>query len=615
MEIGANYLADGRCKFTVWAPRCQKVGLQLSQESESRRVEMQQQERGYWTATVASASPNSTYLYQLDDSSTLRPDPASQLQPQGVHGPSQVVDRNALQWTDSSWSGMPLEEFVIYELHVGTFTPEGTLAAIVPRLQSLKELGITAIELMPLAQFPGDRNWGYDGTYPFSVHTAYGGPNGLKQLVDACHQQGLAVVLDVVYNHFGPEGNYSSCYGPYLTDRYRTPWGSALDFDGPNSDGIRNFFIQNALFWLREYRIDALRLDAIHAIYDFSAKHFLAELAEAVDTFEEQSHRQVHLIAESDLNDTRIIRPADIGGYGIDAQWSDDFHHALHALLTGEQQGYYQDFGQLCDFEKAWRASFVYDWKYSHYRQRYHGSDASDRPTYQFAICAQNHDQVGNRMLGERLARLVSFEAIKLSAAATLLSPYIPLLFMGEEYGETAPFRYFVSHTDPELVEAVRQGRKAEFAHWRNANEMPDPQSIHTFEQSKLDWDMQFRGKHAVLRQFYRELLQIRRHNPALRQFDRACQEVSSLKTEGILLFRRWQANSQILGVMNFGDRKTTIAPVTAANQWTKRLDSADMKWEGPGNAAPSVLQQNEAFEIQALSAILYEKSTLTRAS
>ena len=608
MEIGASYSLDGRCKFAVWAPLCQNVCLHLLDGNETRPFEMQRQARSYWTAIVESVSPNSKYLYQLDESKTLRPDPASQLQTQGVHGPSQIVNHHAFRWTNASWSGIPLENFVIYELHVGTFTPEGTFDAIVPRLQSLKELGITAIELMPVGQFPGDRNWGYDGTYPFSVHTAYGGPNGLKHLVDACHQQGLAVVLDVVYNHFGPEGNYSGCYGPYLTDRYRTPWGTAVNFDGPNSDGVRNFFIQNALFWLREYRIDALRLDAVHAIYDFSAKHFLAELAEAVEYFKHKHNRQVHLIAESDLNDVRIIRPSTTGGYGIDAQWSDDFHHSLHSLLTGEKQGYYDDFGQLSDLEEAWRASFVYDWKYSNHRQHYHGSDASKHPPYQFVVCAQNHDQVGNRMLGERLSQLVPFEAIKVSAAATLLSPYIPLLFMGEEYGETAPFLYFVSHIDPELVEAVRRGRKAEFAHWPNSDEMPDPQSIHTFEQSKLNWKLQSHGQHAVLRQFYRELLGLRQTVPAIRQLDRTCQKVSSIESKGILLFQQWHANSQVLGAMNFSEDKTTLSPMLAEGRWVKRLDSADKKWKGPGDIALNIIEQNQTLEIQGMSAILYER-------
>ncbi len=481
MRLGAYYLGDRRCEFTVWAPNAETVSLQIL-TPQPRTIPMQQKEWGYWQVTADEIEPGTRYLYQLNGGET-RPDPASYAQPEGVHGPSQVIDQHFV-WNDQGWSGVPLDNMIIYELHVGTFTPEGTFEAIIPRLPDLRELGITAIEIMPIAQFPGSqpagegsayRNWGYDGVYPFAVQNSYGGPQGLKKLVEACHKEGIAVVLDVVYNHFGPEGNYMSHFGPYFTETYRTPWGSAINFDDAHSPDVRSFFIQNALHWLQDYHIDALRLDAIQAIYDLGAKHFLEELAENVAELSQQDGRRRYLIAESDLNNPRIIRSPDKGGYGLDAQWSDDFHHALHALLTGSDIGYYQDFGTCEHLAKAYRDTFVYDWKYSPHRQRFHGSSALDCPLTQFVVCIQNHDQIGNQMLGERLFQLISFESLKLAAGAVLLSPYIPLLFMGEEYGEEAPFTYFVSHSDPELIQAVRKGRKQEFEAFHYDGEPPIP--------------------------------------------------------------------------------------------------------------------------------------------
>ncbi|HEY9749003.1 MAG TPA: malto-oligosyltrehalose trehalohydrolase, partial [Allocoleopsis sp.] len=371
MRLGAQYLGNGQCEFILWAPTATTVSLQLLSPKQ-QQIAMEQQEGGYWRVLVPNVEPGTLYQYQVDDGEP-RPDPASNLQPQGVHGPSQVV-AHQFGWSDRNWDSVPLEAMIIYELHVGTFTQEGTFEAAISRLADLKDLGINAIEIMPVAQFPGDRNWGYDGVYPFAVQDSYGGPEGLKKLVDACHQQGLAVVLDVVYNHFGPEGNYLSCFGPYFTNTYRTPWGSAINFDDTYSPGVRNYFIENALYWLRDYHIDALRLDAVHAIYDLGAKHFLQELGENVATLSEQVGRKLYLIAESDLNDPRVIRPVEQGGHGLDAQWSDDFHHALHALVSSDRQGYYQDFGECEQLAKAYRDTFVYDWKYSPHRHRFHGN-------------------------------------------------------------------------------------------------------------------------------------------------------------------------------------------------------------------------------------------------
>src|SRR6185503_2081252 len=402
-------------------------------------------------------------------------------------------------WQDQTWKGLPLPDYLIYELHVGTFTAEGTFDAAISYLDGLRELGITAIELMPVAQFPGNRNWGYDGVYPYAVQNSYGGPLALKRLVQACHERGLAAILDVVYNHLGREGNYLRELGHYFTDRYRTPWGDAVNFDGPHSDEVRRFFIENALYWITEFHFDALHLDAAHPIFEHSARPFLAELSEAVHRRGEELHRLVYLIPEISMNDVRLILPRQQGGCGCDAQWNDDFHHSLHTLLTGERTGYYQDFGRIEHLVKSLREGFVYTGQDSQYRQRRHGNSARAVPSRRFVICCQNHDQVGNRQLGERLSQLVSFEDLKLAAAVVLLSPCIPLLFMGEEYGETAPFLYFISHSDPDLIEAVRQGRRAEFAAFDWRGEVPDPQDEATFLSAKLRHELRESGQNKML--------------------------------------------------------------------------------------------------------------------
>ena len=463
------------CGFTVWAPLLEKVSVEIVKvpsldadaadgspaedtSKQHKLLPMTQDARGYWHAIAPDLPAGTQYLYRLEGSegeSESWPDPASSFQPEGVHGPSEFVDHSAFDWQDDGWQGTELAEYIIYELHVGTFTPEGTFAAVIPRLPDLVSMGITAIEIMPVAQFPGDRNWGYDGVFPFAVQNSYGGPAGLKQLVNACHQHGLSVVLDVVYNHFGPEGNYTGKYGPYTTDHYRTPWGNAINFDDAYSDGVRHYFVQNVLSWLRDYHMDALRLDAVHAIYDFGARHILQAIAEATAHFVKDRPYPAYLIAESDLNDPRLVRSIEQGGYQLNAQWSDDFHHALHTRLTGEIVGYYSDFTSLETLAAAIKNRFAYAGQYSPFRRREHGSSALDLPSDRFVVCSQNHDQVGNRMMGDRFSTLISFEGQKLAAGITLLSPYIPLLFMGEEYGENAPFLYFVDHGEKELIEAV----------------------------------------------------------------------------------------------------------------------------------------------------------------
>jgi maltooligosyltrehalose trehalohydrolase len=610
VKIGSNYLGEGRCEFSVWAPSHEEVAVQIV-SPENRLIPMQKDEQGYFKVLAEGIDPGMLYFYKIagDD----RPDPASQYQPKDVHGPSEVVDHTRMNWTDTGWSGIPLEEMIIYELHVGTFTPEGTFEAIIPRLGELREFGVNAIEIMPVAQFPGDRNWGYDGAYTYAVQHSYGGPEGLKKLVDAAHREGLSVILDVVYNHFGPEGAYYSLFGPYFTEMYKTPWGMAMNFDDVHSDGVRNYFIENALYWFQNYHFDALRLDAIHAIYDLGAKHILQEMAEKVEVLSHSMGRKLYLIAESDLNDVRVIREKELGGHGMDAQWSDDFHHVLHVLLTGEQRGYYQDFGQVEQLAKAYKDSFVYDWKYAPHRKRYHGSDASDRPGHQFVVCTQNHDQVGNRMLGERLTHLVSFEGLKLAAGALLLSPYIPMLFMGEEYGEDSPFLYFVSHTDQDLVEAVRQGRKREFADFHAEGEFIDPFSLEAFQQSTLKWEKRQEGKHKTLLELYQHLIQLRRTMPALKSLDKQNLEASAVEEDKLLFLRRESSGSQIFCMMNFNDKDVTFQATSSGGIWRKILDSSDSKWMGSGSTMPEKLIREEEVTISPHSFALYELETLAQ--
>lgn len=606
MKIGSNYLGDGRCEFTVWAPYRKEVAVEII-SPEERLIPMEQDEEGYWKVTAEGIKPETLYFYQLDGS-LERPDPASHFQPEGVHGPSQVVDHHRMKWADAGWSGIPLEEMIIYELHVGTFTPEGTFEGIIPRLKELQELGVNAIEIMPIAQFPGNRNWGYDGAYLYGVQNSYGGPEALKHLVDACHQQGIAVILDVVYNHFGPEGNYIGDYGPYYTATYRTPWGNAINFDNVRSDGVRNFFIENALYWFENYHIDALRLDAVHAIYDLGAKHILYDLSERVDTLCEKLGKKLYLIAESDLNDVRIIRDRSLGGHGIDAQWSDDFHHVLHALVTGENAGYYQDFGKGEQLAKAYKETFVYSWNFSQHRQRYHGNDASEFPGHKFVVCIQNHDQVGNRMLGERLTHLVSFDALKLAAGAMLLSPNIPMLFMGEEYGEESPFLYFVSHTDQNLVEAVRTGRREEFKDFHLEGEFQDPFSYVTFFKSKLKWQRRQEGKHKVLWDLYQHLIQLRRTLPALKKLDKQNLEACCNDTGKVVQVRRWTEDNQVFFVLNFSEKEVTFKPVAPSGNWNKILSSADDKWMGSGCLLPEKLADEQELTIRPQSFALFSQ-------
>ena len=589
-ELGANPAPEGGgTRFRVWAPKVQTIAVHIVSGKAASTVTLQPEEKGYFSATVPGVVDGDRYFY-LPGNGPARPDPVSRFQPDGVHEASQVVDPRLFAWQDEAWNGIPLGRYVIYEIHVGTFTKEGTFEAVIPFLDYLVELGVSAVELMPVSQFPGDRGWGYDGVCLFAPQNSYGGPGGLKQLVDACHRKGLAVILDVVYNHFGPEGNHLGDFGHYFTDKYHTPWGRAMNFDGPHSDPVREFFIANAMYWIDEFHMDALRLDAVDWILDQRAQHFLQQIAAEVHRHREKRGRQIFLFAENDTNDMRLINPVHYGGYGIDAQWCDNFHHALRALLTGETTGYYEDFGQFGQMVKAYSDGFVYTGEFSSYRQRCHGGPVGERPTSQFVVFAQNHDQVGNRKCGDRLSAVQPLEKLLLAAGVVLLSPYLPLLFMGEEYGEKTPFHYFVGYTDPVLIEAVRRGKNEEHASGVCEGAIPDPEAEGTFWESKLDLAKPREGEQALILEFYRRLLALRKKLPALQVFNREQMEVTGLVQQKVLVFRREAENSAVLCIFCFSNTQESVTLQLPAGGWEKVLDSSAQHWRGQGEVAPANL-------------------------
>jgi maltooligosyltrehalose trehalohydrolase len=611
MPVGAAQRADGSCEFAVWAPRQKSVKLHLfgspretetdspansGDRSNERYIEMEQNNFGYFRATVENIAPDCRYMYQLNQpengrlNGMERPDPASRFQPEGVHRASEMVDLGNFSWTDHGWKAPALEQSIFYEVHIGTYTPTGTLDALAEQLPKLADLGVTTIELMPVAQFPGARNWGYDGVYPYAVQNTYGGPRALQRFVNAAHAHGLAMALDVVYNHLGPEGNYLSEFGPYFTEKYKTPWGQAINFDGAQSDPVRKFFIDSAINWFENYHIDVLRLDAIHGIFDSSAVHFLAELQERVDDAGTRLGRELILVAESDLNDAKVLFPRERGGYGMKAQWSDDFHHSLHTLLTKENKGYYADFRDAKDLAVVLRDGWLYQGQYSTFRRRRHGNSARGIPRSRFVVCSQNHDQVGNRARGDRLSQLVNFEAQKLAAGVTLLSPFVPLLFMGEEYGETSPFLYFCEHGDEDLIEAVRRGRHAEFVEFGWQNEVPDPQDPATFRNSKLR-SLDHKEPHHTLRRLYQMLVRFRQDNEFGASADWLVIEDDKRK---IVKLIRTRNGKTIAIIFNFGGEVLDGMPKEVSElglqsvpgPWAVALCSSDPKWLGPG--APS---------------------------
>ena len=600
LDLGANVIGQSKTQFRVWCPKARSVSVRVV-DKEKQEVSLTRGEGGYWEGTLSDINNGTQYQYILDNQ-LERPDPASRFQPDGVHGPSQVVDPSRFQWTDQNWRGLPLPSFIIYELHPGTFTSEGTFDAIIRQLPYLRDqVGITAVELMPVAQFPGTRNWGYDGAYLFAPQNSYGGPEGLRRLIDACHAHGLAVIMDVVYNHLGPEGNYINDFGPFFTDVHRNPWGNAINYDGPDSDAVRHFIVSNAVYWVREFHIDALRLDAIHGIFDFSPKHILQEIGEAVHAESAHTGRPLYVIAESDLNDSRVISSPSKGGLGLDAQWSDDFHHSLHSLLTQESRGFYEDFGQLRHLAKAYREHFVYAGEYSAFRKRHHGNSARHFPPSQFVIYSQNHDQIGNRAQGERLSTLIPSEAQKVAQAATILSPNIPLLFMGEEYGETAPFLYFIDHGDPTLVEHVRQGRQRDYASF-GWSEGPDPYEVETFERSRLQMDIANNNTQQTHLSWCRALTNLRTTIPSLgtggKTGDLRVWTHSKAKT--LVLFRKAENGPSVLVILGFNKEPATLTLQKPEGQWDRRLDNQDPQYGGSGkHLAPEQLSLNKSGKTQ----------------
>ena len=605
--MGATLEAGGRCRFVVWSPGAQNLSVHLLPRNNAtdRVVPMQKSVSGYFEALVEGVAAGARYFYRLENGSE-RPDPASRFQPESVHGPSEVVDFGKFRWTDDRWKGLGLDESVFYEVHVGAYTAQGTFEALIAHLSDLRELGITTIELMPVAQFPGERNWGYDGVQPFAPQNSYGGPRGLQKFVDAAHGHGLAVALDVVYNHLGPEGNYFREYGPYFTDKYKTPWGKAINFDAADSDAVRSFFIQNALHWLENYHIDVLRLDAVHGIFDFGASHFLADLQSAVSTLETRVQRKLHLVAESDLNDARLLQPPAQGGYGLHSQWSDDFHHSLHSLLTGERAGYYSDFGEVHHLAVTMRKGWFYAGQHSNFRRRKHGNSPAGLTRSNFIVCIQNHDQIGNRARGDRLSELLDFGGLRLAAGVTVLAPFVPLLFMGEEYGEKAPFQYFTSHSDADLIAAVRKGRKEEFSAFAWEGEIPDPHDENTFLNSKLQHVLKTEEPHRTLRALYRELLGIRReyHLAGPGQLD-------IFENGSALMMLAASEAKMLAAIFQFGKAEAVITDLKLpAGTWNLRLNSADTQWKGPGNSAPEKMQVTDSLTIKlaAQSFVLYER-------
>ncbi len=536
-------------EFTVWAPNAKKVAVKIGEKAYPMRGP---NERGSWSVAVAEAGPGTDYKFVLDGEekdgdaidgdATAWPDPRSQLQPHGVHGLSRVYDQSAFKWSDGGWQAPPLSRAVIYELHVGTFTPGGTFDSAIERLDYLIDLGITHAELMPVAAFPGGQGWGYDGAALFAVYEGYGGPDGLKRLVNACHIRGLAVLLDVVYNHFGPVGNYSGKFGPYMTDKHRTPWGGAVNFEDWGSDEVRRFFCDNALMWMRDYHMDGLRLDAVHEFIDRSAIHFMEQLAEETKALSKELGRRLVLIAESDLNDPRVVKPIEAGGYGMDAQWSDDFHHALFTVLVteGAEKGYYADFGSMEKLAKSLTKIFVNDGNYSRYRGQSHGRPVENLSPHQFLGYIQNHDQVGNRAIGDRLEQIIGADRAKVAAGIVLTSPFIPMIFQGEEFAASTPFQYFADHEDPEMAKAVLKGRKSEFAAFGwSPDDIPDPEKVETFQRSKLNWDEVHEGRHAEMSSWYRTLIHLRHASPSLKDGEPGQTKVSFDEAQRWLVMER----------------------------------------------------------------------------
>jgi maltooligosyltrehalose trehalohydrolase len=574
--VGARLLDGSTTRFCVWAPRLARPSLRI--EGNDALIELDDLGGAYFGATVEHCPAGTRYRYVREDGAEFA-DPASRSQPDGVHGPSEVVDLASYEWGDSAYHQRPLFDHVMYELHIGTFSPGGTFSSALEELDALVDLGVSAIEIMPVAQFPGRRNWGYDGVFTYAVQNSYGGARELQHFVDVCHQKGLAVILDVVYNHLGPEGNVLDEFAPYFNERYQTPWGPALNFDDADSDDVRDYYWLNARQWFEDFHIDALRLDAVHAILDTSATTFLAELSERSHDLGETLARRCDLIAESASNDPRVVTPLTSGGLGSDAQWNDDFHHALHVSLTGERSGYYADYVGPSDLARSLNEGFVLQGDYSGFRRRHHGAPSTSIPPERFVVFSQNHDHVGNRPRGDRLSTMVSLEQAKLAAALVVLSPNVPLLFMGEEYGEVAPFPYFIDHGDAALVQSIREGRAREFADLAEEGALYDPASVDTYEAAVLNHALRKKNEHRALFEHYQRLIALRRATPALRRSSR--EHARAWASGNVITLERADESGNVTVFFNLssGDAVTPLLP---SGHWRGLLGE-----EQPENDAP----------------------------
>jgi maltooligosyltrehalose trehalohydrolase len=607
---GAKVTGSGKCVFSVWAPLHDTMVLHIVQPTE-QCIEMQKDEQGYFTAEVTTPA-GTRYFYQANGGKDV-PDPASQYQPEGVHGASEVIDHHAHQWKDSNWKPPAFRDMVLYELHTGTFTKEGTFESAIDKLDHLTDLGVNAIEIMPVAQFAGDHNWGYDGVYPYAVQHSYGGPTGLKKLVDACHHRGIAVFLDVVYNHLGPEGNYFEAFGPYFTDHYKTPWGKAINFDGAWSDGVREYYSDNPLYWFEYFHIDGLRFDAIHAVYDDGAVHFWELMHSKIRELEKKNGRPYYTIAESDLNAPRVIQPVEQNGYGFTAQWLDDFHHALYTMADKEGLERYADFGKIEHLAKAFDEGFVHSGEHVQFRKKKYGRSSAGFPGDHFVSFINNHDQAGNRIDGARLCALVTIEESMIATAVHLFSPYVPMLFMGEEYGERNPFYYFISHSDKELIKAVQEGRKQEFSAFIKSDDeiFPDPQEAAIFHQSKLSWNIS--GEHRLLFEWHKALLRLRHTQAVMKNYDKKYNRSQLLGSEAIALHRSDETGAQVLTcIANFSTSDVPYALPGDQGNWNKILDSNDACWK-PENtstdrALPMTARAGEQVQIAGKSVVILGK-------
>ena len=606
--LGANPQRGGKCLFSVWAPLAESIEVEIVTQG-NKRIAASEMMYGYWKAEVDHVIVGDQYFYVLNGNEKF-PDPASRYQPEGVHGPSEIIDPERFPWTDVGWKSIPLQKMIQYELHVGTFSPTEDFNGIIEKLPYLKDLGINTIELLPVAQFPGHRNWGYDGVYPFAVQWSYGGPAGLAKLVDTCHRNGFAVILDVVYNHLGPEGNYFGKYGPYFSGKYKTAWGQAINFDDRYADGMINYVIQNVRYWLWDLHLDGLRLDAVHAIYDFSAKHIMQQLSEQVDEITRTTGRNYLLIAESNLNDIRYLNSREKGGYGLHAQWSDDFHHTVHTCITGERSSYYMDYGSIEDLAKAIKNTFVLDGVYSIFRKRTFGNDPRELDGSQFVIFIQNHDQVGNRKKGERLGHLVSQDMLKVAAGILFLTPNVPMLFMGEEFNAQTPFLYFVNHNDEQLNKLVREGREKEFEDLNHgdADPAPFPDLENTFIRSKLNWSELANPAQREMLEYYKMLILLKKTHPALISTNREDCSVQGNEKEQTLIIRRWKDDNRLLAFINLNQMPVKMEYVTEPTERFSLLVNSG-RGDDAGDRLPEIISGKTCLTLPKETLLIYSSS------